>query len=137
MNRRGFLKALSVAPVAAPMAAREIARTAGATALGGVGGLNSISHGAPVAGTDWITECAKRAGLPRAVWMALNRSFDKRREEIARRSNYRNGGIYEHDLMACGSWSPSFLASVQCARDKALLDEINGDRLRLWPRDDE
>lgn len=64
MNRRGLLKLLGAAPVAAPVIAREAATRAGVTPLGALveGGYPIGSAPSPscVSEADWVTDWCRR-----------------------------------------------------------------------------
>lgn len=129
-NRRGFLKLIGLAPIAAPVMAQaeSVNHLRGLAWVGG-GNLAEPSMGSssPV----WA-----RVGLSKSIWKLLNREREERQNDYSRKIAYRMGAI-DLDIHVMRSWSPSFQIHQQQRRDIAHHEFLTGMNSRLWPGDDE
>lgn len=110
--RRGFLRLMAAAPVAAPVVAREAAQKAGVTALGYGMPMGGGQPGQSVGGgNDWIRDWAK--DVFSAAWK------EARWQEI--RSN--PVGALDPDLASSKSLSLSSAVRIQRERNFARMIE--------------
>ena len=133
IGRRAFLGGMAAAPLAAPMAAKEIA--AQPSIMGALGsGLNYVTGTYPEpAPYAW-----QAAGLSKQAWRLLEKSADEKQRQYNERLSYRVNG-FDADLFAMRAMSPAAKAHIQRERDRTTMAEIESLRLRLFPQreDDE
>lgn len=112
--RRGFLRLIAAAPVAAPVVAREAAQKAGVTALGygmpmpPTGG-QSIGNG-----TDWIRDWTREVFS--AAW------------KEARWHEFKSNPVGALDPDLASSKSLSLSAAVRIQRERNFARAIEGER---------
>ena len=124
MKRRGFLKFLSVSPVAAPVAAKEAAYAMGLN--GSIGGLGE--HGmAPVGGQIYDGPVSSKSWIIDQV----KSLFSEEERENRRLAALDYGRRLDPDLASMRSVSPAFAYRAQVARSERRIEARQKSWLRL------
>ena len=123
VGRRGFLRLIAAAPVAAPVIAREAATKAG---IGVIGSAQAVAgtYGEPICGPSnqgWAMSYAKRVFSSK--WLSEERD----------RFRFRQVGVLDPDLASSRSLSLSAAVVMQRERDFArYVERERGDAGRQF-----
>lgn len=133
VGRRGLLKLMGVAPVAAPALIASAAPLIGPDAVQSAASSAIVDAGSLYGGYGGSSS---KSVLGKILWGELRREFHARNNNMERLAAYRSG-VLDHDVAVMGSWKPWFKATTQRLRDEAYIAETERLRLKLWPRTDD
>jgi len=110
VGRRGFLRLLAAAPVAAPVVAREAAQKAGVFPIGSAGAIQAAQDmcvpSGPSSDKHWAETMIKRVFDPK--WIAQRREWFTKRRTV---------GVLDPDLASSRSFSVSAAVRMQRERE--------------------
>jgi hypothetical protein len=125
-TRRELIKAIGVAPVAAPSAMKQLAASV-ASNDSILSGVAMIGAGNPVGEPVGVV-----SSLGRAVFSHVRKLHQRADMEFFRSIHARIGGV-DPDIAALRSVSPVNKARMQAERDKAMQDVMAAAANLLWP----